>query len=80
MLASVGDMEDSPFILAMIPFCTLVLDGNTPEEVHPFPSFFIEYVLRCNFGVTGQEVSWHRLPRVTNTKPPGLLQVDLNAT
>ena len=36
LLTVVGDVEDSPLISALIAFCTLVLEGRTPEEVRPF--------------------------------------------
>ena len=36
LLTIVGDVEDSPLISALIAFCTLVLEGRTPEEVRPF--------------------------------------------
>ena len=36
LLTVVEDVEDSPSISALIAFCTLVLEGSTPEEVRPF--------------------------------------------
>ena len=36
LLTIVEDVEDSPLISTLIAFCTLVLEGRTPEEVRPF--------------------------------------------
>ncbi len=36
LLASVDDIEESPFVSALVAFATLVLDGRTPEEGRPF--------------------------------------------
>ena len=36
MISSFSNSSDSPLLAALVDFCSLVLQGNTPEEVRPF--------------------------------------------
>lgn len=52
LVQRVDDLEESPFLLALTDFCSLVLCGETPSEVRPF--------LWCIRSSPPQEVWWDK--------------------